>query len=92
MNDEKQIKHNWQQRGFTFGIWDDPPGQVWKDFIHDVDELFMLADGDVELTLSGETLHPHVGEAILIPAGAYHTVENIGSTTSHWYYGYKKTA
>ena len=46
MIDEQQIKKDWQQRHFSFGIKEDPPGQIWKDFVHDVDELYMLVDGE----------------------------------------------
>ena len=33
MNQE-QIKKNWESRGYSFGIFKDPPGQVWADFVH----------------------------------------------------------
>jgi hypothetical protein len=33
------IKHDWAVRGFSYTEWNDPPGQVWADFVHDVDEL-----------------------------------------------------
>lgn len=52
----------------------------------------MLIEGEMELSLLGKTLRPEIGEEILIPAGARHTVINIGKTTNRWYYGYKKTA
>ena len=88
MIDEQHIKQDWQARNFSFGIWDDPPGQVWKDFIHDADELFMVVEGDIELFMAGNTLHPAVGDEIVIPAHTLHTVKNIGQTISRWYYGY----
>ena len=30
MNPE-QIKKDWESRGYSFGIFKDPPGQVWAD-------------------------------------------------------------
>lgn len=85
-----QVKKDWQQRGFSCDIWTDPPGQVWADFVHDVDELVMLIEGEMELSFQGKTIRPAVGEEVLIPARASHTVCNVGNTTSRWYYGYKR--
>ena len=42
MNQEATRK-DWNERGFSFGIFRDPPGQVWADFVHRADELVMLA-------------------------------------------------
>jgi quercetin dioxygenase-like cupin family protein len=88
----KEIRADWGKRGFTCDIWVDPPGQVWPDFIHKKDELVMLVEGEMELSFLGKTLRPEIGEEILIPASARHTVVNIGKATNRWYYGYKKTA
>ncbi len=87
--DERKVKTDWERRGFSFGIWIDPPGQIWEDYVHGVDELLMLAEGEIELSFLGKTFRPNIGEEVLIPAGAGHTVRNIGKTTNRWYYGYK---
>ena len=87
--DERKVKTDWERRGFSFGIWIDPPGQIWEDYVHGVDELLMLAEGEIELSFLGKTFCPKIGEEILIPAGAGHTVRNIGNTANRWYYGYK---
>ena len=79
-----------EQRGFSCDLWTDPAGQVWQDFVHASDELLMLVEGKIKLKVEGETLKPQTGEEIFIPAGVSHTVRNIGPTTNHWLYGYKK--
>jgi hypothetical protein len=28
------VKADWQQQGFSFGIFRDPPGQQWNGFAH----------------------------------------------------------
>ena len=86
--DECKVKTDWEQRGFSFGIWIDPPGQIWEDYVHGVDELLMLVEGEIELSFLGKTYCPKIGEEILIPAGAGHTVRNTGKVTNRWYYGY----
>ena len=44
-----KIKQNWNSRGYTFGIFKDPPGQVWADYVHKTDELVVLAEGEIEI-------------------------------------------
>ena len=46
-----QIKQDWIARGFSFGGFRDPPGQVWAYFVHRVDELLVLAEGEIELEI-----------------------------------------
>lgn len=87
--DQSAIRDNWLGRGFSCDIWIDPPGKIWTDFVHDTDELLMLIDGEIELEIDGNILHPKIGDEVLIPAGISHTVRNIGSVTNHWFYGYK---
>ena len=73
--DRRNVAADWDARGFSCDIWTDRPGQVWADFVHVTDEL---------------VLRPRPGEEVLIPARTSHTVINIGSTTNHWFYGYKR--
>jgi mannose-6-phosphate isomerase-like protein (cupin superfamily) len=88
--DPKKIEKNWHARGFSFGIFEDPPGRCWEDYVHGEDELFMVLTGDVELEMSGKARIAEVGEEILIPAGVTHSVRNKGQQNSRWFYGYKE--
>ena len=85
------MARDWRARGFSCDLWSDPPGQVWADFVHASDELVMLVEGQIELRFGGRVLQPAVGEEVLIPAGAAHTVINIGQRRNRWLYGYLKT-
>lgn len=87
--DRRKIERDWADRGFSCDLWVDPPGQVWEGYVHDVDEVVMVLEGEVEFEFSGKTFRPHVGEELVIPAQAIHGVRNVGSTTSRWLYGYK---
>jgi len=84
-----QIKQNWNDRGYSFGIFKDPPGQVWTDFVHKTDELVILAEGEIELEIEGIAQRPRIGEEVFIPANAFHTVRNVGRMNNVWYYGYR---
>ena len=88
MNQE-QIRENWESRGYSFGVFKDPPGMVWADFVHRTDELVVLADGYIEIEIEGKSQQPHIGDEVFIPANAVHTVRNIGKSSNIWYYGYK---
>lgn len=85
------VQSDWHSRGFSCDVWNDPPGQTWEDYVHAVDELVMVLEGDVEFEFGGRILRPAVGEELLIPAGALHTVRNRGTTASRWLYGYKRS-
>ena len=88
MNPE-QIRKNWEKRGYSFGVFKDPPGQVWADFVHRNDEIVVLAVGEIEIEIEGKSQQPQIGDEVFIPANAIHTVKNIGKTKNVWYYGYK---
>ena len=88
--DFSHVPEDWAARGFSCAVWVDPPGQVWADFVHDVDELVMPIEGTLELTFLGNTLRLDPGDEVLIPARASHTVRNIGGTIARWYYGYRR--
>ncbi|MBL8251380.1 MAG: cupin domain-containing protein [Candidatus Competibacter sp.] len=89
MIDIESIRSAWNARGFSCGLWVDPPGQVWADFSHETDELLMLFEGKIELSLAERTGRPAVGEEIFIPARGSHTVRNVGGVTGRWLYGYR---
>ena len=86
---QEKIRENWESRGFSFGVFKDPPGQGWVDFVHRTDELVVLAEGDIEIEIEGKSQQPQIGEEIFIPANSIHTVRNIGKTNNVWYFGYK---
>ena len=89
---QKSIERTWAQRGFSCGLWTDPAGERWENFVHSVDEVVMVVDGNVEFEIGGKTQRPEAGEELFIPAGTRHSVRNIGSTTAHWLYGYRETS
>jgi mannose-6-phosphate isomerase-like protein (cupin superfamily) len=89
--DPHEVLRTWRARGFDGGVWIDAPGQEWTDFVHDGDELLMLVEGELDLEVVDTPIHPRVGEEILIPAGATHTVRNVGGTTARWLYAYRRS-
>jgi quercetin dioxygenase-like cupin family protein len=83
------VSRDWAARGFSCELWVDPPGQRWEDFVHDSDELVLVLEGELEFEVDGEISYPEAGDEIHIPAGAIHSVRNIGASTARWLYGYR---
>jgi len=88
--DQVAIERSWDERGFSCGLWIDPPGQVWRDYVHDVDELVLVVEGEVEFEIGGHAHRPPRGAELLIPARTRHTVRNLGRGESRWLYGYRR--
>lgn len=74
--------------GFSFGVFRDPPGQVWADFVHNTDEYVVVAEGSMEIEVAGETAFCEPGDLVLIPAGASHSLRTSRRGGSVWFYGY----
>jgi mannose-6-phosphate isomerase-like protein (cupin superfamily) len=85
----KDVSRNWAARGFSCALWVDPPGQRWEDFVHHTDELVLVLEGELEFEINGEISRPKIGEELYIPAGAVHSVRNMGGSTARWLYGYR---
>ncbi len=88
--DRDAVAARWCERGFSCGLWVDPPEHVWADYVHDVDELVMVVEVELEFEIDGKRHHPEPGAELLIPARATHTVRNLGRGKSRWLYGYKR--
>lgn len=86
----EKIAQEWEIRGFTCDLWEDPPGQRWENYHHDEDELFLLLEGDIELEIDGKTIVPSINEVIHIPAFCIHSVRNKGTKKARWLYGYRQ--
>ncbi|MGZ5093442.1 MAG: cupin domain-containing protein [Burkholderiales bacterium] len=84
----RDIKSDWARRGYSFEYWIDPPGQVWRDFEHDVEELVVLVEGELEIEFDGRRVRPDVGNEVIIPARTRHTVTNSGDAPNRWCFGY----
>ena len=76
-------------RVYGFGVFKDPPSQIWADFSHRSDEHVILGEGEIEI--EGKSQQPQIVKEFFIPVYALNTVRNIGSKNNVWYYGYKNS-
>ena len=58
-------------------------------FSHSIEEVVILAEGQIDIQVAGVIHRPVIGEEIFIPAQAIHTVRNFGTVSNVWYYGYR---
>ena len=86
--DRARVAADWRARGYSCGLFVDPPGREWLDFVHATNELVTVMQGRLEMTVAGETVIAEEGDEIFIPSGALHSVRNIHGGTSKWLYGY----
>ncbi len=86
--DPAAVADDWSARGYSCGLFVDPPGREWRDYVHSVNELLTVADGELELTVAGESFRVHPGDEAFIPRRAAHSVKNVHSGETRWLYGY----
>lgn len=82
------VTRDWIARGYSCRAFVDPPGQEWRDFVHDTDELVTVVAGRLSVRMHDEdwTLEP--GDELHIPRGVMHIVHNPHTGETRWLYGY----
>lgn len=89
MNLDK-LEQDWKSRGFTFGVGTIKAGEGVEKAVHDdKDEVVVMERGNYEFVLSDEVWFQEGEVEVYIPAGAEHSIKNIGITDAKIYYGYK---
>ena len=86
--DRDQVAHDWNGRGYSCDLFTDPPGREWNDFVHATNELVVVVEGKLKLTIGEEEIIAEPGDEVFIPKSIRHSVKNISSSTTRWLYGY----
>ena len=74
--DVASFEQDWHQTGYSCQRFEDPPGQVWRDFVHSTNEVVMVSKGRLEVEIDGEVFLANPGDEVLIPRDTTHTVAN----------------
>lgn len=82
------VERNLQRENFSFGVFRDPPGQEWNNFVHRTDEYVLIAEGKLAMRVGDEKLVAEPGDLVRIPRGAYHSLKTVSAEGSVWLYGY----
>lgn len=87
----QQLVESWQQEGFSVEHWTSPPGEAWSDAGHATDEILVILEGCLDVTIDGVLHRSEVGKPIRIPARVPHSTLNPLSKPCRmlWAYGYK---
>lgn len=86
--DQGAVAADWARRGYSCGLFVDPPGREWNGFVHSTNELVTVAEGRLEIEIQDQRFQAEPGDEVFIPKGAVHSVRNIHEATSRWLYGY----
>ena len=86
--DRAAVARDWAARGYSCGLFVDPPGRTWEGFVHGTNELVTVAEGRMEIEIDGACLTAGPGDEVFIPKGAVHSVRNLHDGTTRWLYGY----
>jgi mannose-6-phosphate isomerase-like protein (cupin superfamily) len=74
MNDLARIEKQLQAEGFhrTY-VWQDGPSAQYGDHTHAGETAHIILDGEMTLTMAGESTTYRIGERCDVPAGAMHS-------------------
>lgn len=86
--DQREVSADWAARGYSCGLFVDPPGREWNGFVHRSNELVTVVEGRLRLTISGQEREAGPGDEVFIPRDAVHSVKNISTGTTRWLFGY----
>ena len=86
--DQQAVSADWRARGYSCGLFVDPPGREWNGFVHQTNELVTVVEGRLRLTIGGEHIEAGPGDEVFIPRDAMHSVKNISPGTTRWLFGY----
>lgn len=86
--DRFSVEKEWREKGFSFGVFRDPPGQEWNDFVHSSDEYVVVAEGALTISVGSETASCTAGDLVWIPHDTPHSLKTTSSGGSVWLYGY----
>ncbi len=82
------VRRDWEAEGFSFGVFRDPPGQQWNDFVHSTDEYVCVAEGRLEIEVGDEPAIAGPGDLVRIPRHVNHSLRTLSDGGSVWLYGY----
>ena len=82
------IAADWRERGYSCGLFVDPPGQQWLDFVHSCNELVTVVEGRLDMRVGDHQFIMEPGDEIFIPRDAVHSVINAFDGVTKWLYGY----
>lgn len=79
MENRETIKQRMLQEGYSIiNEYSDSPGEIFPDHDHSGDQLLVVLEGSIEVTMNGETKTLYPGDELAFPARTIHSAK-IGS-------------
>jgi len=87
----EQLKDQWEKKGYQCELHSNEPQESWSSEGHKTEEIFVLLEGELEVSYQGKTYRPNPGEQIEVPANEPHTFTNPGKIANrfYWIYNYE---
>jgi len=60
------------------------PGASNPPHLHDREEVMFVLSGEVRVTADGEGIGLFAGDALIVPSGTAHRIENVGGEEAEW--------
>ncbi len=72
--DEKRVARGLEREGFSHTyVWQDGPNASYPDHTHGTETAHIILNGEMTLTMNGESHTYRAGERCDVPAGAVHS-------------------
>ncbi len=86
----EKLKAEYQKKGFKCEITTSEPGEDWdsQEEGHEAEEVYILLEGELELSLGGKTYRPAVGEVFVVPPHEPHNFKSNKFSRYYWIYDY----
>jgi len=74
--DQKSLERQLHGEGFPHTyVWQDGPHAFYSDHTHAVETAHIILDGEMTLTMNGESQTYRTGDRCDVPAGAVHSAQ-----------------
>ena len=74
MKTKEELREEMVQQGFTvINEYDDEPNEFFAEHNHPGDQLLIVLEGSIEITMSGSTILLEPGDQLFFPAGVMHS-------------------
>lgn len=86
---ELRFRRQLEEEGFeTLYVWEDRPNATYSDHTHPGDSAHIILEGEMTLTMRGDSQTYRAGERVDVPGGAVHSAR-MGPTGCRYLIGEK---
>lgn len=72
-----ELREKLESEGFTVFVWQDSPGTSYQNLTKPTDELIVVSQGRIVITVSEMEYGLSAGDALTMPANTMHNAQNV---------------